>query len=466
MEFSHRRFYRGVAQLPLVNGGNAEFLRFVKHEAVGRCVVIGDLSVEDGILDGIFDITHGTRGVKAEGYHDFLTVNRRLEIANPVFLLNVNQFLLHQVKILAEALHLVLVLAGDVCLAQGHQVINVVTGIKEQTPHSTVSHFVLDKSNRTHVQSHKFFHIFHVLIERQAHLGENLGNHLLADKVVVVKSPSQLRVPTLGAGLAHIMQYRSPPQPDIIAGRCHIVQHLECVHKVILVPAAIDRFNALERCQFGKYERQQTALFQQYPSARGLVAAHDFHQFLSDTLTGNDIDALRIPSDGLKSLRENVKIQLGGKPHCTHHPQRVVTEGDVRVEWRADDATFQISYAVKWVKQLTITLLVQADGHCVDGEIAAALIIIEGAVFHNGVTALAMIRLTAGTHKFQFPLAGLDLCCTIGAEYRKMSPFAQVACHSLCYLDAAADGHKVHVVAGAFQEDVPDVTAHNVTFAS
>ena len=250
-----------------MDGLYTQFGGFVEHETIGSGILVADDAVEDSVLDGILDIAHGARRREAEGLHDFLAIDGRLEVAHTVLLLDVHQFAFYQVEILAEALHLVLVLARDVGLAQRHQVVDIVARVKEQPPHGAVGHLVLDQGDGTHVQAHEFFHIFHVLVERQAHLGKNLGHHLLADEVVVVECPSQLRVPALGARLAHIMQQGSPPQPHVVAGVGDVVEHLQRVHEVVLVSAAIDGFHALEGCQLGEDERQQSALVQQHPAA-------------------------------------------------------------------------------------------------------------------------------------------------------------------------------------------------------
>ena len=47
-----------------------------------------------------------------------------------------------------------------------------------------------------------------------------------------------------------------------------------------------------------------------------------------------------------------------------------------------------------------------------------------------------------------------------------MCALSQSLCHGTCHLDAAAHGHKVHVAAGAIQEDVPHVSPHDVALAS
>lgn len=96
--------------------------------------------------------------------------------------------------------------------------------------------------------------------------------------------------------------------------------------------------------------------------------------------------------------QERCQIPAVWQPHGAHHPQRVVTEGDVRIKRRADDAPLHVTDAVKRIEQLSIALLVQADGHCVDGEVAAFLVIIKRSVLHDGIAALALVGLAASAH--------------------------------------------------------------------
>ena len=63
-------------------------------------------------------------------------------------------------------------------------------------------------------------------------------------------------------------------------------------------------------------------------------------------------------------------------------------------------------------------------------------------------------------------MTGLDLGGAVGAEHRQVCALAQAVSDGFGHLDTAADGNKVHVVAGTIQEDVPDISAHDVTFAA
>ena len=115
----------------LLRWGKAEGGCFAKHEGVGGLIFIGDDALEDGILDGIFDKSYLTARSQSEGVHDELSGDRWLEVADAIFLLDVDELLASElivVKVLADALG---VLAGDVGFDQEHQVVDVVPCFEE-----------------------------------------------------------------------------------------------------------------------------------------------------------------------------------------------------------------------------------------------------------------------------------------------------------------------------------------------
>src|SRR5690554_7117049 len=48
----------------------------------------------------------------------------------------------------------------------------------------------------------------------------------------------------------------------------------------------------------------------------------------------------------------------------------------------------------------TLFRSVETDGHGVDGEVATVLIVLETAVFYNGLTTVALVGFLSGAHKF------------------------------------------------------------------
>ena len=64
--------------------------------------------------------------------------------------------------------HLVLVFAGDVGLAEGHEVVDVVAGIEKEASDGRVGDFVFGQDDGAEVEEDQFLDIFHVAVEGQA----------------------------------------------------------------------------------------------------------------------------------------------------------------------------------------------------------------------------------------------------------------------------------------------------------
>ena len=80
-------------------------------------MLVGDDAVEDGILDTALEGTYLGTGGKAEGAHDLIAINRRLEVAYAVALFKVLELHAHETEVVEEALLAQFVLRGDVGFA-------------------------------------------------------------------------------------------------------------------------------------------------------------------------------------------------------------------------------------------------------------------------------------------------------------------------------------------------------------
>ena len=74
-----------------------------------------------------------------------------------------------------------------------------------------------------------------------------------------------------------------------------------------------------------------------------------------------------------------------------HHAQGVVAEGDVGVERSAYDPPLYVAEAVEQVHQFAEAVGCHAQGHGVYGKVAAADIVLEGAVFDNWIARVAAV---------------------------------------------------------------------------
>ena len=206
--------HRGAGEGSFPGGLEPHLGRLVEHEGPGCLIFVGDNPVEDSVLDCLLDDTNRLRGGQVENTHDFLARDRRLEVAHPVLFLYVGQFLTYQLEVVEETAYLFRILAGDIGLAQLHQVVDVVASLEEQASDSRVGHLVVREGDRAHMKAYHFLHIFHLLVHGQFHPPENTGDHLFADEVVVVESPAQSRIKALGCRFGDVVQQGAPTQPE------------------------------------------------------------------------------------------------------------------------------------------------------------------------------------------------------------------------------------------------------------
>ena len=128
-------------------------------------------------------------------------------------------------------------------MTEQHQVIDVVTAIEQQTSHGGIRDDVFGKDDGAHVQHDEFLNVFHFFIQRQFHLVENLRHHLGASELVAVKCPSNGVVPAFCDGFGNVVQQGGPAQPKIAALFGHMVEHLQCMVKIVFVTATIHNIN-------------------------------------------------------------------------------------------------------------------------------------------------------------------------------------------------------------------------------
>lgn len=108
-------------------------------------------SIQDSILYRTFQTTDFAAGLQIENFHNFSTIYRRLEISDTVFFLQIFQFLTNQLEVIKEALLTDFILRCNICFAQQHQVINIVTGFEKQASYGRISHFLISNYDRAHM---------------------------------------------------------------------------------------------------------------------------------------------------------------------------------------------------------------------------------------------------------------------------------------------------------------------------
>ena len=126
----------------------------------------------------------------------------------------------------------------------------------------------------------------------------------------------------------------------------------------------------------------------------------------------------------------------------------------------------EVENPIEGIHKLAETILIEAYCHCIDSEIAAFLVVVECAVFHNRVAALAMIRFLSCADKLQFELPGFHLRCAVGGIYAKALASVETLCHTLSQLYSASDRHEIEIGRGAVEEYIPHITAYHIYFAA
>ena len=132
---------------------------------------------------------------------------------------------------------------------------------------------------------------------------------------------------------------------------------------------------------------------------------------------------------------------------------------DVGVARRADDAGLEVLHAAEGVDQLAERVAVERPRYGVDGEVAAALVILERAGFDLRLARIAGVGLLAGPHELDLDPPAADHRRAEGLEDRDAG--VQLGGKRLGHLDAASDHHHVDVGRGAVQVVVADVAPHD-----
>ena len=137
-------------------------------------------------------------------------------------------------------------------------------------------------------------------------------------------------------------------------------------------------------------------------SYTGMCGQENLVQFFSNAFSADNLQSLSIAAKGIFCLLLNIKAQLRGETHTTKHTQRIIREGDIRIQRCTNQSIFQVVYTIKRVHQFTETIVIQADGQGIDGEIAAALIIFQSTIFHHRLARVVAIAFLTCTYELHF----------------------------------------------------------------
>ena len=241
-----------------------------------------------------------------------------------------------------------------------------------------------------------------------------------------------------------------------------VVDDLQGVAEIVLVTFPVNRLYALETHQLGQDVFEQPRAVHKFEGDRRPFGQKHLAEFVGDTFLRQDRKAVlhaahRIERLGNHRERAVRRGKLGGKTHCTQHPERVVAECDVGVERSADYTGGQVADAAERVDKRSEIVLLEAEGHGVDGEVATQLVVFERTVFHYGLAGFTTIRFLAGSDEFKLEAAGLQHRRAEIAVDGDMGMEAR--CDGFGKGDAAPLNHYVYVGATAAEKGVTYISA-------
>ena len=186
--------------------------------------------------------------------------------------------------------------------------------------------------------------------------------HARADHLVVVEAHAAVG-DGARARLADVVEERGQAEQPVLRG---LVDDGQGVGQHVLVP--VDRV-LLERQarQLGQELVGQAGAHDEPQRLRRHVDHDDLVQLVADALGRDDGQPAVHPLHRGRQRRVGLEREPGGEAGRPQHAQRVVAEGDLRVERRAQPPRRQVAQPVEGVDQLHVG---QAQGQRVDGEVA------------------------------------------------------------------------------------------------
>ena len=340
------------------------------------------------------------------------------------------------------------------------------------------------------MELHQLLHIFHLLVKRHFQRLEDSRDHPGPHYLMPVECPPRSALVPFGGRLAYIVQQCRPSEPYIrrspdffghysvfetiilesafrdslfLCSR-HIVQDLESMREILLVPVTFHTFSTLQFTKLRQYQLQQSGLVHQ-AETRGRAAAYQhFVQFLRNTLPRKDFQTVPVPADRLQGFRyypefPAILTQPGGEPYGPDHPQRIIAVSGIGIQRRADNACSQVPYPSERIHQGAEIIFLKAECHRVYRKIPAFLIVFQRAVFHYRLSGIPSVRFFSGPDKLHFNTPVAQHCSPEIPENGNIGMHG--IGHSLCQFYPAALHHDVYILARPAQKTVPDIAAYH-----
>ena len=224
---------------------------------------------------------------------------------------------------------------------------------------------------RSHVEEHEPGDILDLLAGEAKSLHARTGHPGPDDLVVVERDAARRELP--GGRLADVVEQRGEPEVegrrDLLDNGDRVSQHVLVVMQRVLLEG--------QRRQFRQEMVGQSGL-DQFPQRPGNVGPHhQLGELLSNALRRNDLEALAHPPHRRPGLGLYGEAERGDEPVEAQHPKRVVTEGDLGIHRRAQQARPQIAETSVGIDDVRAVggLERDLDRHRIDREVAARQIL-------------------------------------------------------------------------------------------
>ena len=310
-----------------------------------------------------------------------------------------------------------------------------------------------------------------------------------------MESPADRRIETFGRWLADVVKQRGPAQPHIrfspdrfhkavpvLLGsivlqtsllyrrdlpRRHIVNDLQGMGENLLMSLSVNCFYTFQLKEFREYIFQKSCLVHQTETHRRLVTDKDLVEFLDYPLLGQNGHPVFHRLHGLQGLRDNGETLLRGaeldrEADSPKHPERIVAVSLFGLQWGPDYPRGKIPDPAERIYERPEILLLEAECHGVDREIATQLILLKGPVLNDRLAGVMPVGFLAGPDELYLGSVPFEHGGTESLEYRHIAMamliLLDIGGHCLGELDPAAFDDDIDVIIAATEEAVPDIS--------
>ena len=155
---------------------------------------------------------------------------------------------------------------------------------------------------------------------------------------------------------------------------------------------------------------------------------------------------------------------MGGESDAAHHAQWVIAECHVGVKRCGDDSILQVEQSIEAIYQLAVACAVEANGQCIDGEVASVEVVIQCAVLDDGLAAASGVAFASRPYELHLLSLVLELCRAKVAEHADVCSASQPCSQLLGHTYAGAYHQAIDVLGRPLQVEVSHISAYHIAF--